>query len=92
MATSGKKGILLFVNHLEGFSLGQASRLIPQKAHPNISKNSWDMVVSTSHMDIYGHLFEKDHRHVVSCLDDAQMTQTATQPQSALEVIHTVRL
>jgi hypothetical protein len=32
-------------NPLEGFSCEGASRLIPEKAHPNISKNSWDMVV-----------------------------------------------
>jgi hypothetical protein len=43
-------------------------------------------------MDIYGHLFEGDHRHFVHCLDDSQMTQTATQPQPALEVTHTVNL
>lgn len=41
-------------------------------------------------MGIYGHILEGDHRHFVHCLDDPQMSQTATQPQPALEVTHTV--
>jgi len=38
-------------------------------------------------MDIYGHLFDGDHRHIINLADDAQeQAESATPPQPALEV------
>ncbi len=38
-------------------------------------------------IDVYGHLFEGDHRHVINLLDDTQeQAESATPPQPALEV------
>jgi integrase len=69
-----------------------ASLLIQQNANPKYIQEQLGHGSIKVTMDIYGHLFEGDHRHFVHCLDDPQMSQTATQPQPALEVTHPVHL
>lgn len=69
-----------------------ASLLIQQKANPKYIQEQLGHGSIKVTMDIYGHLFEGDHRHFVHCLDNPQMSQTATQPQPALEVTHAVHL
>lgn len=69
-----------------------ASLLIQQKANPKYIQEQLGHGSIKVTMDIYGHLFEGDHRHLVCCLDDPQETESATQPQPALEVTHTGRL
>ena len=63
-----------------------------QKANPKYIQEQLGHGSIKVTMDIYGHLFEGDHRHFVHCLDDPQMSQTATQPQPALEGTHPVHL
>jgi hypothetical protein len=43
---------------------------------------------STFPPDVYGHLFEGDHQHVIDLLDNAQeQAEPSTPPQPALEVL-----
>ena len=69
-----------------------ASLLIQQKANPKYIQEQLGHGSIKVTMDIYGHLFEGDHRHFVGRLDDPQLTESATQPQPTLEVIHAVHL
>ena len=64
--------------------------LIQQKANPKYIQEQLGHGSIKVTMDIYGHLFEGDHRHFVCCLDDPKGTESATQPQPALEDTHTV--
>jgi integrase len=69
-----------------------ASLLIQQKANPKYIQEQLGHGSIKVTMDIYGHLFEGDHRHFVCCLDDPKGTESATQPQPALEGTQTVNL
>lgn len=66
------------------------SLLIQQKANPKYIQEQLCHGSIKITMDICGHLFECDHRHFVCCLDDPEGTESATQPQPAHKVIHTV--
>ncbi len=61
-----------------------ASLLIQQKANPKYIQEQLGHGSIKVTLDIYGHLFEGDHRHFVSCLDSPIDSQSATQPQPAL--------
>ena len=69
-----------------------ASLFIQQKANPKYIQEQLGHGSIKVTMDIYGHLFEGDHRHFACCLDDPKGPKSATQPQPALEVTHTVHL
>ncbi len=61
-----------------------ASLLIQQKANPKYIQEQLGHGSIKVTMDIYGHLFEGDHRHFVSCLDSPIEGQSAAQAQPAL--------
>jgi hypothetical protein len=78
--------------HLEGSSRGRCFAFIPTKSSSEYIQKHWRHGNIKVTMDIYGHLFERDHRHFVGRLDDPQLNESATQPQPALEVTHAVSL
>ncbi len=65
-----------------------ASLLIQKGANPKYIQEQLGHSSIKVTMDVYGHLFEGDHRHVINLLDDAQeQAESATPPQPTLEVL-----
>lgn len=65
---------------------------LQQKAKPKYIQEQLGHGSIRVMMDNYEHLFEGELLHFLCCLDEPKGIESATQPQPALEVTHTVHL